>query len=251
MAGARSSSSASFRRCCCSSSASSCRNRCAICSAEGVSRKPNAPSPRSKEGRRRPAAPAGARQPCSGRRRGTPASPCSQLLTPERRKRTILLVDRVVLLPVVVERHHLHAADDPDAARPAADARSWSCCWCRRSRPSSATRVRLPDRPLRPPAGAVPLLLRRRVLSSVVRLCAAGVWLYVAIAAVGWVNPGVYGSTGIYVSELYPTHLRATAVGWFFGIGRIGSFLAPAVVGFMLQYGARRLRAAHLRADAS
>ncbi|MGB7689250.1 MAG: MFS transporter, partial [Pseudolabrys sp.] len=66
---------------------------------------------------------------------------------------------------------------------------------------------------------------------------ASGVWIYFAIAAVGWVNPGVYGSNGIYVSELYPTHLRATAVGWFFGIGRVGSFLAPAVVGFMLQYG--------------
>ena len=26
-------------------------------------------------------------------------------------------------------------------------------------------------------------------------------------------------------------------MGWFFGIGRIGSFLAPAVVGFMLAYG--------------
>ena len=67
---------------------------------------------------------------------------------------------------------------------------------------------------------------------------ASGIWLYFAIAAVGWVNPGVYGSSGIYVSELHPTHLRATAVGWFFGIGRIGSFLAPAVVGFMLHYGA-------------
>jgi putative MFS transporter len=67
---------------------------------------------------------------------------------------------------------------------------------------------------------------------------ATGMWIYVAIAAVGWVNPGVYGSSGIYVSELYPTHLRATAVGWFFGIGRIGSFLAPMVVGFMLHYGA-------------
>ena len=67
---------------------------------------------------------------------------------------------------------------------------------------------------------------------------ATGVWIYFAIAAVGWVNPGVYGSNGVYVSELYPTHLRATAVGWFFGIGRIGSFLAPTVVGFMLQYGA-------------
>jgi MFS transporter, putative metabolite:H+ symporter len=67
---------------------------------------------------------------------------------------------------------------------------------------------------------------------------ASGIWLYFAAAAVGWVNPGVYGSTGIYVSELHPTHLRATAVGWFFGIGRIGSFLAPTVVGFMLAYGA-------------
>ncbi len=69
---------------------------------------------------------------------------------------------------------------------------------------------------------------------------ATGVWIYFAIAAVGWVNPGVYGSNGVYVSELYPTHLRATAVGWFFGIGRIGSFLAPTVVGYMLYFGAGR-----------
>ena len=66
---------------------------------------------------------------------------------------------------------------------------------------------------------------------------ASGTMLYFAIAAVGWVNPGVYGSNGVYVSELYPTHLRATAVGWFFGIGRIGSFLAPAVIGLMLHNG--------------
>jgi putative MFS transporter len=55
--------------------------------------------------------------------------------------------------------------------------------------------------------------------------------------AVHHINPGVFGSTGIYVSELHPTRLRATAVGWFFGIGRIGSFLAPAVIGYMLAYG--------------
>jgi len=94
--------------------------------------------------------------------------------------------------------------------------------------------MRIPHRPLWPPAGPVPVLFRRRVFPSLVR---ARLWIYVAIAAVGWVNPGVYGSNGVYVSELYPTHLRATAVGWFFGIGRVGSFLAPAVVGFMLQYG--------------
>jgi MFS transporter, putative metabolite:H+ symporter len=66
---------------------------------------------------------------------------------------------------------------------------------------------------------------------------ATGLWMYAAIAAVGWVNPGVFGATGIYVGELHPTYLRATAVGWFFGVGRIGSFLAPLIVGVMLQYG--------------
>jgi MFS transporter, putative metabolite:H+ symporter len=66
---------------------------------------------------------------------------------------------------------------------------------------------------------------------------ATGAWMYAAIAMVGWVNPGVYGPSTVYVGELYPTHLRATAVGWYFGIGRIGSFLAPAIVGFMLAGG--------------
>src|SRR5258708_3034170 len=66
---------------------------------------------------------------------------------------------------------------------------------------------------------------------------ASGIWLYFAAAAVGWVNPGVYGATSVYVGELHPTRLRATAVGWFFGIGRIGSFLAPTVVGLMLANG--------------
>jgi putative MFS transporter len=60
---------------------------------------------------------------------------------------------------------------------------------------------------------------------------------FVAAFLVGWVNPGVYGSTGVYVGELHPTHIRATAVGWFFGIGRIGSFLVPTVVGIMIAYG--------------
>lgn len=66
---------------------------------------------------------------------------------------------------------------------------------------------------------------------------ASGPWMFVAIACVGWVNPGVYGPTTIYAGELYPTEMRATAVGWVFGIGRIGSFLAPTIVGLMLAFG--------------
>jgi putative MFS transporter len=64
-----------------------------------------------------------------------------------------------------------------------------------------------------------------------------GLATFAAAFFVGWVNPGVYGSTGVYVGELHPTHIRATAVGWFFGIGRIGSFLVPTVVGLMIAYG--------------
>jgi MFS transporter, putative metabolite:H+ symporter len=66
---------------------------------------------------------------------------------------------------------------------------------------------------------------------------ASGAWMFAAIACVGWVNPGVYGPTTIYAGELYPTAMRATAVGWVFGIGRIGSFLAPTIVGLMLASG--------------
>jgi MFS transporter, putative metabolite:H+ symporter len=66
---------------------------------------------------------------------------------------------------------------------------------------------------------------------------ASGISLYYAAAAVGWVNPGVFGATSVYVAELHPTRLRATAVGWFFGIGRIGSFLVPSVSGLMLAAG--------------
>lgn len=63
---------------------------------------------------------------------------------------------------------------------------------------------------------------------------ATGAWMYAAIACVGWVNPGVFGPTSVYAGELYPTHMRATAVGWFYGIGRIGSFIAPAIIGIMM-----------------
>src|SRR4030095_11537371 len=68
---------------------------------------------------------------------------------------------------------------------------------------------------------------------------ASGVWIYFAIAAVGWVNPGVYRWHGPPFSDLYPTHLRATAVGWFFGIGRVGSVTAPAAGGVLLRHGVR------------
>ncbi|MGB6799294.1 MAG: MFS transporter, partial [Xanthobacteraceae bacterium] len=65
----------------------------------------------------------------------------------------------------------------------------------------------------------------------------SGPMMYVAIAAVGFCNPGVFGGCITYSAELYPTAVRATGVGWFFGIGRVGSFLVPLTLGTMMVSG--------------
>jgi MFS transporter, putative metabolite:H+ symporter len=65
----------------------------------------------------------------------------------------------------------------------------------------------------------------------------SGPMMYVAIAAVGFCNPGVFGGCITYSAELYPTAVRATGVGWFFGVGRVGSFLVPLVLGTMMVSG--------------
>ena len=100
------------------------------------------------EGRRRPAASAGARQSCSARRcrprrhRGATAhAGAAQTHDPA--------LDRVILFPVVVERHHLHVADHPDAARPAADADPGAAFGAGTGRHRWLHRVLVPDRSLR------------------------------------------------------------------------------------------------------
>jgi AAHS family 4-hydroxybenzoate transporter-like MFS transporter len=39
------------------------------------------------------------------------------------------------------------------------------------------------------------------------------------------------------VTELYPTHIRVTAVGWALGVGRVGTVLGPLIGGFFLSQG--------------
>ena len=145
-------------------------------------------------------------------------------------------MDRIIRLLVGLERHSLHAPDDPAGARDTVDASDHFHAVQAISAFFGYTACGfLIDR-----FGRRPVLFLYFFIGAFFHLwfaLASGIWLYFAAAAVGWVNPGVFGSTGIYVSELHPTRLRATAVGWFFGIGRIGSFLAPAVIGYMLAYG--------------
>lgn len=47
-------------------------------------------------------------------------------------------------------------------------------------------------------------------------------------------NLGAWGITHTYSSEQYPTHARATGVGWAAACGRMGGILAPIIVGTLM-----------------
>lgn len=45
---------------------------------------------------------------------------------------------------------------------------------------------------------------------------------------------GAWGITYAYTPELYPTRIRASGAGWANSVGRVGSFLGPILVGWLL-----------------
>jgi putative MFS transporter len=47
-------------------------------------------------------------------------------------------------------------------------------------------------------------------------------------------NLGAWGSTYAYTAEQYPTLFRATGTGWAAGFGRVGSIIAPYLVGILI-----------------
>jgi MFS family permease len=49
---------------------------------------------------------------------------------------------------------------------------------------------------------------------------------------VGFFGSGYYSAFGAFVSELFPTRARGSAVGFTYNVGRMVSALAPAVIGF-------------------
>lgn len=53
-------------------------------------------------------------------------------------------------------------------------------------------------------------------------------------AAMSFFNLGAWGVLYTYTPELYPTAIRALGSGWAAGFGRIGSMIAPTLVGMMI-----------------
>jgi MFS transporter, AAHS family, 4-hydroxybenzoate transporter len=63
----------------------------------------------------------------------------------------------------------------------------------------------------------------------------AAVLLLIGAIGAGLVN-GIMGQTALAVA-FYPEHLRATGVGWGHALGRVGSFVGPAIGGALLSLG--------------
>lgn len=78
------------------------------------------------------------------------------------------------------------------------------------------------------------------ILAGAALVLAFGFTRYVALVAVlgpvtAFFSTGFFSGFGTVTAELYPTAIRATAQGFTFNMGRIGSALAPFVVGSLAQ----------------
>jgi AAHS family 4-hydroxybenzoate transporter-like MFS transporter len=61
--------------------------------------------------------------------------------------------------------------------------------------------------------------------------------MFLSAALLGIGAPGAQVCLNAFAALLYPTHMRATGVGWALGIGRLGSIASPLLVGMALNSG--------------
>jgi AAHS family 4-hydroxybenzoate transporter-like MFS transporter len=59
-----------------------------------------------------------------------------------------------------------------------------------------------------------------------------------AAAAAGLFVVGGQSAANAFVGNFYPSHVRATGIGWALGVGRLGTILGSSVVGLMIGAGA-------------
>lgn len=89
--------------------------------------------------------------------------------------------------------------------------------------------------------GSKPIIVTTYLLASVsvillsLRLPTAMLYLAVALGGVGAIGTQTFVLA--YVSKHYPVRMGATAMGWTLGFGRLGSMLAPPVLGLIIGAG--------------
>ncbi len=80
----------------------------------------------------------------------------------------------------------------------------------------------------------VSMLLIGAICFVALSLTSNVILLYVLIALGGACTGGTQNLANPYISEFYPKEIRSTGVGITVGFGRIGSILAPTVIGLLL-----------------
>jgi AAHS family 4-hydroxybenzoate transporter-like MFS transporter len=92
--------------------------------------------------------------------------------------------------------------------------------------------------------GAMPVLIGFLVAAAgalfaagqVLEPASAGI-LTVLLAAAGFFSLGAYGGVNVVLAGYYPDPLRATGIGWAKSVGRLGTVIAPILIGFGLAGG--------------
>lgn len=95
--------------------------------------------------------------------------------------------------------------------------------------------------------GALPVLITFLVIATVM-LFAIGQILATASAPVllvllgicGFFVLGAYGGVNVVLASYYPDAVRAIGIGWTKSVGRIGTIIAPILIGFALTNGVRQ-----------
>src|ERR1044071_8246551 len=62
-------------------------------------------------------------------------------------------------------------------------------------------------------------------------------WLIVTVFCAGFGIIGGQTAANPVASMAYPTEIRSTGVGWFLGVGRLGSIVGPALAGHLMTIG--------------
>ena len=85
---------------------------------------------------------------------------------------------------------------------------------------------------------------RKATMGSLLTVCAVSAYMFGNAKSVSQIllwgcimsfcNLGAWGITHAYSSEQYPTHARASGVGWAAACGRMGGIIAPIVVGALM-----------------
>ena len=74
------------------------------------------------------------------------------------------------------------------------------------------------------------------VIGNVLASASSGL-LLTLLAAGGFFFLGAYGGVNVVLAMYYPTPLRATGIGWTKSVGRIGTLVAPVLIGSALSAG--------------